>query len=85
MTRNAPHLVHAMPQLVPLLPSMSLLQRVMVRVGFVAGDGLRVAAGTKAATLSRSRRVNAQKAAALVPAAVRREGLTVACSPTTAS
>lgn len=74
MTRNAPHLVHAMPQLVPLLPSMSLLQRVMVRVGFVAGDGLRVAAGTKAATLPRSRRVNAQKAAALVPA-VRREGL----------
>lgn len=74
MTRNAPHLVHAMPQLVPLLPSMSLLQRVMVRVGFVAGDGLRVAAGTKASTLPRSRRVNAQKAAALVPA-VRREGL----------
>lgn len=74
MTRNAPHLVHAMPQLVPLLPSMSLLQRVMVRVGFVAGDGLRVAAGTKASTLPRSRRVNAQKAAALVPA-VQREGL----------
>lgn len=74
MTRNAPHLVHAMPQLVPLLPSMSMLQRVMVRVGFVAGDGLRVAAGTKASTLPRSRRVNAQKAAALVPA-VRREGL----------
>ena len=46
----------------------------MVRVGFVAGDGLRVAAGTKASTLPRSRRVNAQKAAALVPA-VRREGL----------
>lgn len=74
MTRNAPHLVHAMPQLVPLLPSMSLVQRLMVRAGFIAGDGLRVAAGTKATTLPRSRRVNAQKAAALVPA-VRREGL----------
>jgi len=74
MTRNAPHLVHSMAQLVPLLPSMSLLQRVMVRVGFIAGDGLRIAAGTKSSTLPRSRRVNAQKAAALVPA-VRREGL----------
>ena len=32
MTRNAPHLVHAMPQLVPLLPSMSRAQRALVRV-----------------------------------------------------
>ena len=57
MTRNAPHLVHAMPQLVPLLPSMSRAQRALVRVGFVAGDGLRMLAGTTSSTLPRSRRI----------------------------
>ena len=41
MVRNAPHLVHAMPQLVPLLPSMSRANRALVRTGFLAGDGLR--------------------------------------------
>src|ERR1700746_3023117 len=30
MTRNAPHLVHAMPQLVPLLPSMGYSKRALV-------------------------------------------------------
>ena len=54
MARNAPHLVHAMPQLVPLLPSMSRAQRALVRMGFVAGDGLRMLAGTKSSTLPRS-------------------------------
>ena len=34
MTRTAPHLVSAMAQLVPLLPSMSRGQRALVRVGF---------------------------------------------------
>ena len=46
MTRNAPHLVHAMPQLVPLLPSMSRGKRALVRAGFLAGDALRMLAGT---------------------------------------
>ena len=32
MARNAPHLVRAMPQLVPLLPSMSHSKRALVRV-----------------------------------------------------
>ncbi len=74
MTRNAPHLVRAMPQLVPLLPSMSRANRALVRTGFVAGDVLRRLAGTPASTLPRSRRVDAQRAAELVPA-VRRDGL----------
>jgi glycerol-3-phosphate dehydrogenase len=74
MTRNAPHLVSAMPQLVPLLPEMSASARALVRAGFLAGDGLRRLAGTPAATLPRSRRVTAQRAAELVPA-VRRDGL----------
>lgn len=74
MTRNAPHLVSAMPQLVPLLPSMSRSQRALIRTGFVAGDALRVLAGTKSSTLPRSRRVGVPQALAMVPT-VRRDGL----------
>jgi glycerol-3-phosphate dehydrogenase len=74
MSRNAPHLVKAMPQLVPLLPSMNQASRALVRFGFVAGDGLRRLAGTPAATLPRSRYVDVQRAVELAPT-VRRAGL----------
>ncbi|OMC10046.1 glycerol-3-phosphate dehydrogenase/oxidase [Mycolicibacterium fortuitum] len=74
MTRNAPHLVKAMPQLVPLLPTMGRASRALVRTGFVAGDGLRRLAGTSASTLPRSRRVDARRTAELAPT-VRTEGL----------
>jgi glycerol-3-phosphate dehydrogenase len=75
MGRNAPHLVSAMPQLVPLLPSMNLAGQSLVRVGFLAGDGLRKLAGTPSSTLPRSRRVSKDRATELVPG-VRRDGLT---------
>ena len=74
MTRNAPHLVHAMPQLVPLLPSMSHTKRALVRAGFLAGDALRMLAGTPASTLPRSRRVSARRVVEMAPT-VRRDGL----------
>jgi glycerol-3-phosphate dehydrogenase len=74
MTRNAPHLVSAMPQLVPLLPSMNVASRALVRFGFTAGDGLRRLAGTPASTLPRSRRIDAARAVQLAPT-VRRDGL----------
>ncbi|MFI5510954.1 glycerol-3-phosphate dehydrogenase/oxidase [Mycobacterium sp. NPDC051804] len=74
MTRNAPHLVKAMPQLVPLLPSMNATSRALVRVGFAAGDGLRMLAGTSSSTLPRSRRIDAHRAVELAPT-VRRDGL----------
>ncbi|BBX08624.1 glycerol-3-phosphate dehydrogenase/oxidase [Mycolicibacterium aichiense] len=74
MTRNAPHLVSAMPQLVPLLPSMGRGQRALIRTGFVAGDALRILAGTKSSTLPRSRRVGVPQALDMVPT-IRREGL----------
>ncbi|MCT7660290.1 glycerol-3-phosphate dehydrogenase/oxidase [Mycobacterium deserti] len=74
MTRNAPHLVTAMPQLVPLLPSMNTASRALVRFGFAAGDGLRRLAGTPASTLPRSRRIDAHRAQELAPT-VRRDGL----------
>ncbi|MGH3596513.1 MAG: glycerol-3-phosphate dehydrogenase/oxidase, partial [Mycobacterium sp.] len=74
MTRNAPHLVRAMPQLVPLLPSMGRTGRALVRAGFVAGDVLRKTAGTPASILPGSRRVSAQHVVDLAPA-VRQDGL----------
>jgi glycerol-3-phosphate dehydrogenase len=74
MTRNAPHLVRAMPQLVPLLPSMRRLERALVRAGFLAGDVLRKAAGTPASILPGSSRIPAARVCELAPA-VRRDGL----------
>jgi glycerol-3-phosphate dehydrogenase len=75
MTRNAPHLVKAMPQLVPLLPEMNTASRALVRFGFAAGDGLRKLAGTPSSTLPRSRRIDAARVIAMAPT-VRRDGLT---------
>ena len=74
MARNAPHLVGAMAQLVPLLPAMSAGSRALVRTGFLAGDALRMLAGTPASVLPRSRRVDAARAVQLAPT-VRRGGL----------
>lgn len=74
MTRNAPHLVRAMPQLVPLLGSMPRRDRALVRTGFLAGDALRRLAGTPAAVLPRSRRISYDEAIGLAPT-VRRDGL----------
>ena len=74
MTRTAPHLVSAMPQLVPLLPAMSRSQRALVRVGFRAGDVLRVMAGTPSSVLPRPRRIGRAEAIAMAPT-VRQDGL----------
>jgi glycerol-3-phosphate dehydrogenase len=74
MTRTAPHLVRAMPQLVPLLPSMGRMERAMVRAGFLAGDVLRKTAGTPGSVLPGSQRISAQRALEMAPA-VRRDGL----------
>jgi glycerol-3-phosphate dehydrogenase len=74
MTRNAPHLVKAMPQLVPLLPEMNTASRALVRFGFAAGDGLRRLAGTPSSTLPRSRRIDPARAIEMAPT-VRRDGL----------
>ncbi|MEU8775447.1 glycerol-3-phosphate dehydrogenase/oxidase [Streptomyces sp. NPDC048606] len=74
MTRTAPHLIRALPQMVPLLPSVSRRAALLVRTGFTAGDALRMAARTPAALLPRARRVGPAEAARLVPA-VRTQGL----------
>lgn len=71
MTRTAPHLVRAMAQLVPLLPTTSLADRALIRTGFLAGDALRVSARTPASVLPRSRTVGAGRALDLMPAVKR--------------
>jgi glycerol-3-phosphate dehydrogenase len=67
MTRTAPHLVRALPQVVPLLPSVSWKQAALVYTGFRAGDALRMAARTPSSVLPRPRRVDAEATERLVP------------------
>lgn len=74
MTRTAPHLVRAFPQVVPLLPSISSRQAALVRTGFLAGDGLRLAARTSGSVLPRSGRIDAAAVARYAPT-VRTDGL----------
>ncbi|WP_038171538.1 glycerol-3-phosphate dehydrogenase/oxidase [Tomitella biformata] len=71
MTRTAPHLTTALPQLVPLLPSMSPFARVLVRAGFFAGDVLRITARTPSSVLPRSHHVSAQATIELSPTVAR--------------
>ncbi|RRO98965.1 glycerol-3-phosphate dehydrogenase/oxidase [Corynebacterium bovis] len=68
MERTAPHLTRALPQVVPVQDRYSVLNRVLPRVGFLAGDLLRVAARTSSRTLPRSRTVTAATVRALCPA-----------------
>ena len=82
MSRNAPHLVHAMPQLVPLLPSMGRAERALVRA-----DSLPV---TRCGCLPAPRRRRCPARAECRPGAWWRwprrfagTAWTVACSPTT--
>lgn len=74
MTRIAPHLTHALPQLLPHVPGVSRTQRFVTRVGFALGDGLRRWAGTPAEVLPAPRRIGAEEALRLAPA-LRRDGL----------
>ena len=67
MRCTAPHLVAAMPQLVPLLPSVSRRNAALVGAGFLAGDALRAAAHTPASVLPRPRRVPAAEVLRLAP------------------
>ena len=54
---TAPHLVRALPQVVPLLPSLSHRNAALIRAGFAAGDVLRVSARTPGSVLPHSRRI----------------------------
>lgn len=64
MEVTAPHLTHALAQIIPVLDRFPWSARLLPRLGFLMGDVLRVLAGTSATTLPRSRTIG--------PAQVRR-------------
>lgn len=74
MSRTAPHLARPLPMVLPLLPGVSRFLTVQARAGFVAGDLLRLSAGTRRAVLPRPRRLSATETSALLRG-VRRRGL----------
>ncbi|KQB84466.1 glycerol-3-phosphate dehydrogenase/oxidase [Corynebacterium oculi] len=69
MERTAPHLVRALPQVMALGADSTLIQKAATRVGFLAGDALRITAGTSARTLPRSRFASREETLRLCPAA----------------
>ncbi len=74
MTRIAPHLTHALPQILPFTPGVTHRQRAIIRIGFALGDGLRRWAGTPKSLLPPPHRIGAEEALRLVPK-LRRNGL----------
>ncbi|WP_206785172.1 glycerol-3-phosphate dehydrogenase/oxidase [Amycolatopsis sp. MtRt-6] len=67
MTRTAPHLTRAMPQLFPLYPSTSRVQEGVISAGVRAGDLLRRAARTPSSVLPGPRSIPPLEALALAP------------------
>lgn len=65
METIAPHLTRVLPQVVAVQSFNPL--NFIPRLGFIAGDLLRIAAGTSSRTLPRSRTVSAKKVAELCP------------------
>jgi glycerol-3-phosphate dehydrogenase len=74
MQTTAPHLVHALPMVLPLTPSVDRAQAGLARAGILAGDLLRLTARTERETLPRPRRIGVTETLTLAPV-VRREGL----------
>ncbi|MCW2598628.1 MAG: glycerol-3-phosphate dehydrogenase/oxidase [Frankiales bacterium] len=74
MTRTAPHLVRALPMLVPLSRDLSPREGMLVEAGHRTADVLRLFARTPRATLPRPRRVGIAETTRLLPG-VRRDGL----------
>lgn len=74
MQVTAPHLVHALPMLIPLTPAVPMGGALLSRIGVAAGDVLRAGARTPASLLPRSRRIRAARVLELAPV-VKRAGL----------
>ncbi|MCW2783608.1 MAG: dependent oxidoreductase [Marmoricola sp.] len=71
MESTAPHLVHALPMLMPLTDDVSAFAAFLGRRGVGAGDLLRRVAGTSRETLPKPRRIGATETRALAPVARR--------------
>jgi glycerol-3-phosphate dehydrogenase len=67
MTRTAPHLTHALPMLIPLVPMVSRSVAATTRAGLRAGDLLREGARTPSSVLPRPRRLSRTETLALAP------------------
>ena len=67
MTRTAPHLTRAMPQLFPLYTTTSHARQAFVAAGLHAGDALRRAAHTPSSVLPRPRTIPVAETLALAP------------------
>ncbi|MDL4821128.1 glycerol-3-phosphate dehydrogenase/oxidase [Actinomadura opuntiae] len=68
MCRTAPHLVRALPFVLPLTPLVSRSQALVSRAGLLAGDALRLAARTPRSVLPGPRRLSAVETLRLAPA-----------------
>lgn len=68
MDVSAPHLIRALPMLIPLGAQVSRAAGLKVEAGLRAGDALRAAAGTSRRRLPPARRVSAEEARRLAPA-----------------
>ena len=74
MQTTAPHLIRALPMLMPLTPEVSRFQGGLARVGLRPGDLLRLGARTGRETLPRPRRIGVTETLTLA-SVVRRDGL----------
>ncbi|WP_183094674.1 glycerol-3-phosphate dehydrogenase/oxidase [Nocardioides stalactiti] len=74
METTAPHLVRALPTIVPLAAGVSRPMGALTRAGLLGGDLLRRVAGTSADTLPRPRRLTAAETRRLAPT-LRADGL----------
>ncbi|WP_253873891.1 glycerol-3-phosphate dehydrogenase/oxidase [Actinomadura rupiterrae] len=67
MARTAPHLVRALPFVMPLTPLVSRSQAALVRAGLQAGDALRLGARTPRSVLPGPRRLSSVETLRLAP------------------
>lgn len=67
MDVSAPHLIRALPMLIPLGSEVSRAAGFKIEAGLRAGDALRAAAGTSRRRLPPARRVSAEEARRLAP------------------
>ena len=68
MRRTAPHLVRALPFVMPLTPLVARRQAALARGALAAGDALRLAAGTPRSVLPGPRRLSAVETLRAAPA-----------------
>lgn len=68
MTTIAPHLIRALPQIVPVMTDTSWGSAALTRAGFLAGDALRAGARTPASTLPPAHWISREKVRSLAPA-----------------